>query len=270
MQILFLGAGSAHTVGGDNFQSNMLLTADNGRHLLIDCGSDIRWSLAKQGLSYLDITDIYVSHLHADHLGGMEYMGFTTKFDPRCSRPRLYVESSLARPLWDNSLRGGMGLISGSETTLETFFDVHTVVARRPFEWEGIRLEVVPAVHVLGPHRIMHSYGLLIGSGEQQQTFVTTDTQFTPGHLSSSYSSAGLIFHDCETGKVKTGIHSHYDDLAQLPAAIRAKIWLYGYQPGELPDAVGDGFRGFVRPGQRFELSRNHDMETDHLAVPGL
>jgi hypothetical protein len=150
----------------------------------------------------------------------MEYM-VHYEFDPRCSRPHLYVESSMAG-LWDNSLRGGMSLISGTETTLETFFDLHTVLARRPFEWEGIKLEVIPAVHVLGPHRIMHSYGLLIGDGEQQ-AFLTTDTQFTPGHLSSSYGCAGLIFHDCETGKVKTGIHSHYDDLAQLPAAIRAR-----------------------------------------------
>jgi ribonuclease BN (tRNA processing enzyme) len=260
MQILFLGAGSAHTVGGDNFQSNMLLTADNGRRLLIDCGSDIRWSLAEQGLSYLDITDIYISHLHADHLGGLEYIGFTTKFDPRCSRPRLYVESSLAGPLWENSLRGGMGLISGTETTLETFFDLRTVIARVPFEWEGVRLEAVPTIHVSGPRRTMHSYGLLLGDGGGR-TLLTTDTQYTPGHLSAPYASAGLIFQDCETGRVKTGVHAHYDDLVHLPAAVRAKMWLYGYPPGALPDAVADGFCGFVRRGQRFDLSRSRSLE---------
>lgn len=264
MQILFLGAGSAHTVGGDNFQSNMVLTADNGRRLLIDCGSDIRWSLAKQGLSHLDITDIYISHLHSDHVGGMEYIGFTTKFEPRCSRPRLYVESSLAGPLWDHSLRGGMGLISGSETTLETFFDVRPFVAHRPFEWEGIGLEAVPTIHVSSPRRIMYSYGLLLGDSEER-TLLTTDTQYTPGHLSAAYASAGLIFHDCETGNAKTGVHAHYDELVQLPAAVRAKIWLYGYQPGLLPDAVADGFRGFVRPGQRFELSHSQSLAREGL-----
>ena len=230
MQILFLGAGSAHTVGGDNFQSNMLLTADNGRRLLIDCGSDIRWSLAKQRLSYLDITDIYISHLHADHLGGMEYIGFTTKFDPRCSRPRLYVESSLARPMWDNSLRGGMGLISGSETTLETFFDLRTVVARRPFEWEGIRLEVVPAVHVLGPHQ---NHAQLWPAHRRWRAADLPHDGYpvTPGHLSSSYSSASVIFHDCESGKGQdrhslalrrsgsvAGSHTSQDLAIRLPA----------------------------------------------------
>lgn len=254
MHLLFLGSGSAHTVGADNFQSNMMLIADNGRRLLIDCGSDVRWSLAKQGLSHLDITDIYISHLHADHIGGLEYVGFQTKFDPRCDRPRLYIESSLAAPLWNRSLRGGMGIISGTETELDTFFDTRVVTANQPFEWEGARLEPVPALHVSSPSATVHSYGLLIGR-DSYRTFLTTDTQFTPGRLAAYYASADLIFHDCETGSTRTGVHPNYDDLVQLPAAVRAKTWLYGYPPGPLPDAGAAGFLGFVRAGQSFELS---------------
>lgn len=254
MQLLFLGSGSAHTVGADNFQSNMMLIADSGRRLLIDCGSDVRWSLARQGLSHLDVTDIYISHLHADHIGGLEYVGFQRKFDPRCERPRLYVETSLAAPLWNRSLRGGMGVISGIETELETFFDVHAVTANKPFEWEGARLHPVPAVHVSSPRATVHSYGLLI-ERDGHRTFLTTDTQFTPGRLAAYYASADLIFHDCETGPARTGVHPNYDDLVQLPAAVRAKTWLYGYPPGPLPDAAAAGFRGFVRAGQSFELN---------------
>jgi ribonuclease BN (tRNA processing enzyme) len=123
MRLLFLGSGSAHTVGTDNFQSNMVLTAANGHRLLIDCGSDIRWSLARQGLSHRDITDIYVSHLHADHIGGLEYIAFQTRFDPACGRPRLYLEASLAEPLWNHSLRGGLGVITEGETRMEDFFE---------------------------------------------------------------------------------------------------------------------------------------------------
>jgi len=261
MQLLFLGSGSAHTVGGDNFQSNMMLTADSGRRLLIDCGSDVRWSLAIQGLSYRDITDIFISHLHADHIGGLEYVGFQTKFDPRCERPRLYLEASLVDPLWNHALRGGMGVITGEETTLETFFDVRVVTAHQPFVWEGVGLEPIPAVHVSGKRATVHSYGLLI-EHDGHRTFVTTDTQFTPGRLADCYAGADLIFHDCETGQARTGVHSNFDDLAQLPAAVRGKTWLYGYSPGPLPDAVVHGFRGFVRPGQSFDLSLKRDLAT--------
>ncbi len=254
MRLVFLGSGSAYTVGEDTFQSNMLLVSDAGRRLLIDCGTDIRWSLPKQGLSYLDVTDIYVSHLHSDHAGGLESIGFQRKFDPRCTRPRLYVEASLAGPLWEHSLRGGMGIISEAETTLETFFDVHPVSIYKPFQWDGARLEPVPMIHVSSPRATASSYGLLIEYGKHR-TLLTTDTQYTPDHLSRYYASANLIFHDCETGKSKTGIHAHYDDLMQLPDAVRAKTWLYGYQSGLLPNASADGFLGFVRTGQSFDLS---------------
>lgn len=259
MQLLFLGSGSAHTVGGDNYQSNMILIADSGRRLLIDCGSDIRWSLAKQGLSHLDITDIYISHLHADHIGGLEYAGFQTKFDPRCERPRLYLEASLVDPLWNHALRGGMGVITGMETTLETFFDVRIVTSHQPFAWEGVGLEPIPAVHVSGQRAAVHSYGLLI-EHDGYRTFLTTDTQFTPGRLGACYASADLIFHDCETGPARTGVHPNFGDLVQLPAAVRAKTWLYGYPPGPLPDAAAAGFRGFVRPGQFFDLALKRNL----------
>jgi ribonuclease BN (tRNA processing enzyme) len=266
MQLLFLGSGSAHTVGADNFQSNMMLIADNGRRLLIDCGSDIRWSLAKQGLSHLDITDIYISHLHADHIGGLEYVGFQTKFDPRCGRPRLFAEASLAGPLWNRSLCGGMGIISDAETELDTFFDTRRVTANQPFEWEGIRLEPITTIHVSSPRATVHSYGLLIERAGHR-TFLTTDTQFTPGRLADCYASADLIFHDCETGPTKTGVHPHYDDLIQLPAAVRGKTWLYGYPPGPLPDACAAGFLGFVRAGQSFELGRQGEQEVSASAI---
>lgn len=269
MQLFFLGSGSAHTVGADNFQSNMMLIADSGRRLLIDCGSDVRWSLARQGLTHLDVTDIYISHLHADHIGGLEYVGFQRKFDPRCERPRLYVEASLAAPLWNRSLRGGMGVISGIETELETFFDVHAVTANKPFMWESARLHPVPAVHVSSPRATVHSYGLLI-ERDGHRTFLTTDTQFTPGRLAAYYVSADLIFHDCETGPARTGVHPNYDDLVKLPAAVRAKTWLYGYPPGPLPDAAAAGFRGFVRAGQSFELSLERGLVAETAIRTGL
>ena len=48
MKLIFLGTGSAFTL--DNFQSNILVDAPEGR-LLIDCGGDARRSLAEHGLT---------------------------------------------------------------------------------------------------------------------------------------------------------------------------------------------------------------------------
>ena len=255
MDLLVLGTGSAFTTDPHNFQSNMVLVAASGRRLLIDCGTDIRWSLARQRLSCTDVTDIYISHLHSDHIGGLECIGFQTKFGPACQRPRLYIEASLVDPLWNRSLRGGMEIVADGQTDLDTFFDVRPLSAAAPFEWEGMQLQLVPTMHVSAPGAHMGSFGLMIAVGGRR-ALLTTDTQCTPTHLASYYADADLIFHDCETSPNKTTVHAHYDELAQLPEATRGKTWLYGYQPGALPDAVADGFLGFVRPGQSFELAR--------------
>lgn len=254
MKLLFLGAGSAFTFGTDNFQSNLLLVSEQGDKLLLDCGSDIRFSLYKAGFSYLDVTDIYVSHLHADHVGGLEYIGLIQKFDPRCDRPNLYLSKELAGDLWQRTLSGGMRAIEDDIAELDTYFKVHPVEHNGYFEWQGVQFNLIKVIHVENPYLPMPSYGLffeLLGT----KVFITTDTQLRLEVIGKYYEEADLIFHDCETSRFPSTVHAHYNQLATLPERIKRKMWLYGYQPGLLPDAQRDGFLGFVSRGQTFEFS---------------
>lgn len=254
MKLTFLGSGSAFTIGADNFQSNLILESESGKKLLIDCGSDIRFSLNALGLSYLDITDIYISHLHADHVGGLEYIGFSTKFDPRCEKPNLYIEDNLADELWNRTLSGGMGSIEGQLTQLDTFFTVHRVKSNSYFTWSGVQFELVKVIHVNNGQFIIPTFGLFFESNGKK-IFITTDTQFIVDELIPYYQKADQIFHDCETSVFRTTIHAHYQQLSTLPKRIKQKMWLYHYQPGQLPNARQDGFCGFVKRGQSFNLS---------------
>lgn len=254
MELLFLGTGSAFTVGANNFQSNMVLTAPSGRTLLIDCGSDIRWSLHDQGLSHADIDDIYVSHLHADHVGGLEYMGFNAKYDRDCGRPRLFLSRDLTDDLWERTLSGGMRMLEGDLATLDTFFEIQEIGQSREFLWDDIRIELVRTFHVNSGFSLMPSYGLFFEI-HQKRIFVTTDCQFRLDYLSEYYERADLIFQDCETAKQPTPVHAHYTQLKRLPQKIKRKMWLYGFNPGPLPDAHQDGFQGFILKGDRFDFS---------------
>lgn len=65
MKLIFIGSGSAFTVGADNYQSNRILEDDSSKKLLVDCGSDARFALHELGLSYKDIEAVYISHLHS-------------------------------------------------------------------------------------------------------------------------------------------------------------------------------------------------------------
>jgi ribonuclease BN (tRNA processing enzyme) len=254
MKLIFLGTGSAFTTGEDNYHSNMLLIAPNDKKLLIDCGADARTSLARQGFSYCDINDVYISHLHSDHAGGLEWLGFTHKFDPTMKPARLYINEGLVNALWNNVLSGGMRSLQGEIANLATYFDVHPIPANGSFEWNDITLRTVQTVHIMDGFKLAPSFGLLFEACGKK-VFITTDTQFAPHQIMDFYKTADLIFHDCETADHPSGVHAHYSQLCALPPEIKRKMWLYHYNPKKTQDPVSDGFLGFVVRGQEFDFS---------------
>ena len=252
--LIFLGSGSAFTVGTNNFQSNILLVTEQNHKLLIDCGTDIRLSLHAAGFSSLDITDIYISHQHSDHVGGLEYIAFSTLFDPRCTKPNLYLSKDVATDLWDRTLSGGLRYVHGDIATLDTFFAEHRIGHEGYFTWQGIQFNLIRVIHVDSGFSLMPSYGLFF-TLEGVKIFISTDTRLFYAENSDIYEKADIIFHDCETSNHATPVHAHYQQLSKLPEKIKNKMWLYGYQPGHLPDAIQDGFCGFVECRQVFEFS---------------
>lgn len=253
MKITFIGAGSAFTVG-DNYQSNMLIQAPSGENMLLDCGSDARRALHELGFTHHDIGHAYISHLHSDHVGGLEWLGFSRYFDPSCDTPSIYINHDLLSDLWEHCLSAGMHSLDDIDASIHTYFKIHELNASQQpvFEFEGTDFHLIPTEHVYSNHQWVPCYGLLFQSNDKQ-VYITSDTRYTPDKLAQTYAKADIIFHDCETAPFKSGVHSHFSDLCQLPSEIKSKMWLYHYQPGELPDAKAEGFLGFVTPGQSFE-----------------
>lgn len=253
MRLLFLGSGAAFTIGAHNYHSNVILETDEKKRLLIDCGSDARHSLNEQHLTYEDINNIYITHLHADHSGGLEWMGFTHKFDPHLDRPKLYISESLVDDLWNKTLSGSMESLEGEISTLATYFDLTPIKENETFQWEGITFRLVQTVHVMNGFSFAPCNGLFFRANNTS-VYYTADTQFSPQTLMQFYEKADIIFHDCETSARHTGVHAHFTELVTLPPEIKKKMWLYHYNPGHLPDAKANGFLGFVTKGQSFEL----------------
>lgn len=258
-KLRFIGVGSAFA-GPKLGQSNMLIESGE-KKLLVDCGCRCQDMLAQAKVSLDQIDAVYITHLHADHVGGMEWMAFCTFFPPNLKRPALFGIDTLLQQLWNNSLSGGLESIQGEDTTLSTFFDVRAIRGNGMFEWEGMKFRPVQTVHVIGGYLIKHSYGLMITSPEDRTTFITGDTQFAPVQLQDFYTKADVIFHDCENG-FPTGVHAHFDQLKSLHPDIKKRMWLYHYNT----DVIGDeakpfgnvaeeaGFAGAAHVGQTFEL----------------
>ena len=231
-----------------------MLLESQGKSLLIDCGSDIRFSLYDQGLDYDDIDALFISHLHGDHAGGVEWLSFQRKFASKREKPDLYGARVIVDDLWKKVLSGSLSSLENEQADLSTYFKVHPIENTPPsFDWEGIHFELIKTLHCMSNDQPMPSYGLMIESAGHK-VLISGDIQFHPEKMMRYYEEADLIFHDCETITPPTSVHAPYTDLASLPEKIKNKMWLYHYNDGSLPPALLDGFKGFVRRGQRFDV----------------
>ncbi len=227
MKITFVGTGSAFTM--KNFQTNTLITR-NDKNFLIDAGGDIRFSLGKLGLCYKDINAIYITHLHQDHQGGLEYFAFCTYFTPNCEKITLIGNGDLLREGWTSSWKGGLKSIQGKKTNLEDYFDVQMIKKNGRFFWEDIEFHIVQSVHIMDEYSIVPSFGLMITDPDsKKKIYYTGDTQFCPAQISCFYDQADLIIHDCETTPFKSGVHANYLDLITLPTDTKKKMMLQHY-----------------------------------------
>ena len=288
VEMAFVGAGSAFCVNraSGNWQSNVLVTVESDagetKSFLIDCGGDVRHALAEVEKSHRDVDAIYISHPHADHVGGLEWLAFLGMFDPGYDRPAIVGNHQVLRTVWNHSISGGLCSIEGQAVSLESFFDTYYLSENQHFIFNGLKCEMLQVVHVMDNREIVPTYGLLLHMPGGKKVFFTTDTQHSPKQIGHFYGQADVIFHDCETSyaglaqgepdfKVpfKSGVHAHLEELAQLPAEEKIKMWLYHYQDGTLDQkaptgsslleqrAEGFGFQGFVRRGDTFAWERS-------------
>lgn len=291
MKITVVGCGNAFSKR--NYNQSFLLE-EGGRKMLFDFGSKVPYALDNLGIDIKDIDDVYISHLHGDHIGGLEEMAFL-RYD-WATKPKHYSESSVKVPklianknllneLWDKSLRGGLESMEGFDATLETFFRPDPIEPNATFGWQGWSCKLIQQVHIMTGSIISNTFGLLMSKPGHQTIYFTADSQHcSPRQIENFYREADIIFQDCECVGVNwknvsldfvSGVHANYAQLAGWPTAnsvdigeeIRNKMWLSHYQDFVIDnkdylgndinwneEAHKDGFRGFVKVGQEIEV----------------
>ena len=259
MRVTFLGVGAAFS----RLLGNSSLLVESGRdRLVIDCGRTVPAALERLGLGLPDVGHVLITHLHADHIGGLEEAALMSRIFHRHRLTLVSTEALLDR-LWTASLRGGLEYVelTPGDRTPQVFADFFDPLAVAPGVWiplgERLRVHLRPTYHVGG----MESYAVEVEEapgGPTRRLLFTGDTRLDLPLIDYGVKECARIFHDCSLIDIgegnELGVHTSYSQLKALPAALRARLTLYHYGDEPLPDAVGDGFMGFAEEGIPMEI----------------
>jgi len=254
MKITFLGISGALSA---KYNSNMLI--ENGNDcMLFDCGEDVMHSLNAAGRKPEELDAVFISHLHFDHCGGLSWLAYYTYFISK-KKIKLYAHESLIADIW-SMLRPAMEKLDGKPMmTLDDYFEVHPIRSEKGgFLFGGGSFDLAKQLHVETSHGHMYSYGLRAFDGDKR-FFISSDSKEIRIPSTSELTCREecdykYVFCDCDVMNLG-GVHPNYDTLKLFAKETKSKMWLYHYHElDDMPDAVADGFAGFVREGQIFEL----------------
>lgn len=236
----FQGVGNASAVELGSPMAT--IERDGAPWLTIDCGGEgLTAYLAAYGAPP---PAVFVTHVHLDHVAGLERLFVANYFDPeRRGRARLYVPATVV-PLLQRRVADYPNVLAEGGAN---FWDAFQLVPVGDAFWhDGVRLEVFPVRH----HWPETAYGLrlrgcLVWSG---------DTRPIPEMLARYAGADELIAHDCALHGNPS--HSGIDDLErEYPRNVLDRCVLYHYASAADGQALAARGHRIASPGDVIVLN---------------
>lgn len=223
-RIVPLGVGDAFTAL--HYSTCVALEADDTL-VLIDCPHPIQKMMREAKLTSglaLDparVSAVILTHLHADHSSGLEGLGYWMFFVQQRKLP-LYLHADVLKDLWHGHLAAGMTHLLPApgaptiEMGLESYFEIHLLHEDAPVQHGPFAIECRKTIHHIPTTALrIRAEGRTLGH--------SADTAFEPA-LIEWLAKGDLVVHE-----TNYGVHTPYENLAVLPADLRARMRLIHY-----------------------------------------
>ena len=138
MKITFLG--TSHGVPERDRRCTSVLLETAGKHYLIDAGAPIADELTRAGVAFADVTAIFLTHLHGDHINGLVHFFDLSNWFYRDSDPWIYTPSLDIKTAWE----AWQTMLTGEPGKAFRFAEI---VPGELYADEAIRVTAIPTRH---------------------------------------------------------------------------------------------------------------------------
>ncbi|MCA9693328.1 MAG: MBL fold metallo-hydrolase [Myxococcales bacterium] len=231
-----------------------MITLRSGHRWLIDCGRQAPDQLHDAGYCWHDIEGQIITHVHGDHVFGLEDFAFVRFFESKNGvlstreggrGPKLIAHGAVIEEIWQTLapslryLRDDDG--NRLEGTLGHYFDVLPPVHFEPpkhnpwrhAEWfvaEGLTVIARESEHVPGKPSCSLEIDVFDEPDDDRIAWWSGDCTVDAEFLKEIEPRTTIFFHDCTFVDYPGQVHGFFALLAALPERVRKKMVLMHHE----------------------------------------
>jgi len=208
MKLTILGSGTVVPSGSRNSAGYFVELPD--ARVMMDCGAGTMHALARYGLPWEQITHLFISHFHVDHIGELASLFFAFRYGMKTDREDPFT---IVGPIGLDRVIDGLRMAFGSKLFQAKF----PVSVRMVTPGERLKLGTDSTLLVAKTPHTEESLAVRIQSGSRALCY-TGDTDYSE-EVARFFNKADVLISECSLREPREGVrHLSVRQAARLAA----------------------------------------------------